>query len=55
MDSKGYKTLSYDKMVSVLIEAIKEQQAVIKGLKEEMTKLSAEVIKLKSKEMSAQK
>jgi hypothetical protein len=28
-DSKGYKTLSYDKLVPVLVEAIKEQQKVI--------------------------
>jgi hypothetical protein len=54
-DSKGYKALSYDKMVPVLVEAIKEQQNVIKELKGEMTKLIAEVNKLKSKDMTAQK
>jgi len=29
-DGKGQKALSYDKMVSVLVEAIKEQQAIIR-------------------------
>jgi hypothetical protein len=29
-DSKGYKTLSYDKLAPVIIEAMKEQQKVIK-------------------------
>jgi transposase len=29
-DGKGYKTLSYDKLTPVLIEAIKEQQAIIR-------------------------
>jgi hypothetical protein len=29
-DSKGYKSLAYDKLVPVLIEAIKEQNAVMK-------------------------
>jgi len=27
-DSKGYKSLSYDKIVPVLVEAIKEQQKI---------------------------
>jgi hypothetical protein len=54
-DSNGYKAMSYDKMVPVLVEAIKEQQVLIKGLKGEMAKLSAEVNRLKSKDMSAQK
>jgi len=30
-DAKGYRTLSYDKLVPVLIEAIKEQQKDIKA------------------------
>jgi hypothetical protein len=28
-DSKGYKSLAYDKLVPVLIEAIKEQQKIV--------------------------
>jgi hypothetical protein len=61
-DSKGYKSLSYDKIVPVLVEAIKEQQKIsdeqhttIKELKGEIAKLIAEVNKLKSRDMSAQK
>jgi len=54
-DSKGYKALSYDKMVPVLVEAIKEQQTVIQELKREMAKLTAEVNKLKSKDMTVKK
>jgi len=29
-DSKGYKTLSYDKLAPVIIEAMKEQQKAIR-------------------------
>jgi trimeric autotransporter adhesin len=68
-DNKGYKSIAYDKITPVLVEAIKEQQKTIaekskiideqqialKELKGEMTKLVAEVNKLKSKDMSAQK
>jgi trimeric autotransporter adhesin len=68
-DDKGYKAVAYDKLVSVLIEAVKEQQKTIADkskvvdeqqnaineLKEEMAKLATEVNKLKSKDMSAQK
>jgi hypothetical protein len=59
-DSKGYKSLSYDKLVPVLVEAIKEQQktievqnVVMKELKGEMTVLRDELNKLKNKDMSA--
>lgn len=48
MDSRGYKALAYDKVVPVLIEAVKEQQAtitdqkaVIKELKERLEKALA--------------
>ncbi|MGO9378710.1 MAG: tail fiber domain-containing protein [Dissulfurispiraceae bacterium] len=68
-DDKGYKAVAYDKLVSVLIEAVKEQQKTIADrskvvdeqqnaineLKGEMAKLIAEVNKLKNKDMSAQK
>lgn len=47
-DSNGYKSLSYDRLVPVLVEAIKEQQQIIK-------RLETEVGKLKSKNLTAQK
>lgn len=34
----GYKTVRYDKVVSVLVEAIKEQQAMIEALRQEVKK-----------------
>jgi hypothetical protein len=34
----GYKTIRYDKVVSVLVEAIKEQQAMIEELRKDMKK-----------------
>jgi len=33
---EGYKTIRYDKVVSVLVEAIKEQQAMIEALRQEV-------------------
>jgi len=35
-DKQGYKTLSYDKLAPVLIEALKEQQKTIKGQQDEL-------------------
>jgi hypothetical protein len=52
IDSKGYKSLAYDKLVPVLVEAIKEQQAVINKLAERLEKLDrleAELKELKSR------
>jgi len=68
-DRKGYKSLSYEKLVPVLVEAIKEQQKTIAeksqiadeqkkkldSLEETVANLIAEVNKLKSRDMSAQK
>jgi trimeric autotransporter adhesin len=68
-DNKGYKALSYDKMVPVLVEAIKEQQKMIAEksrvvdeqqkdiheLKKALAELSALINKLKSSDMTAQK
>ena len=34
----GYKTIRYDKVVSVLVEAIKEQQAMIEELRRDVKK-----------------
>ena len=39
-DSKGYKALSYDKIVPVLVEAIKEQQKIVDGQKEALAEKS---------------
>jgi len=44
-DDKGYKTLSYDKMVPVLIEAVKEQQKVIAEQKNEIADLNEKLSK----------
>jgi hypothetical protein len=38
-DNEGYKTISYDELVPVLIEAIKEQQEKIKNLEERIKNL----------------
>jgi trimeric autotransporter adhesin len=57
-DGKGYKSLSYDKLVPVLVEAIKEQASEIKGLKEKLSRfdtLEARLKRLESKDMTAQK
>jgi hypothetical protein len=37
-DSDGYKSLSYDKLTAVLIEAVKEQQEIIKKQQEQNSK-----------------
>jgi trimeric autotransporter adhesin len=54
-DVNGFKALSYDKLVPVLVEAIKEQQDVIKELKGEMARMSAELNRIKNKDIAAQK
>jgi hypothetical protein len=38
-DRKGYKSLSYDKLVPALVEAIKEQQSIISRLSERLSRL----------------
>jgi hypothetical protein len=65
MDSKGYKSLAYDKLIPVLVEAMKEQQSVIKHqaaeikeLKEKisrMDRLEAKINRLETRDISAQK
>ena len=39
----GYLAVRYDKMIPLLIEAIKEQQTIIDNQKEEMTDMKAEL------------
>jgi hypothetical protein len=45
-DSEGYKALAYDKMVPVLIEAIKEQEGIISNLQKGNTEKDARIEKL---------
>lgn len=40
-DDRGFKAVSYDKLVPVLIEAVKEQQRTISTLQDRMAKLEA--------------
>lgn len=61
-DNNGYKSVAYDKITPVLVEAIKEQQkaleeqqAINKDLAEQMALLRAEINKLRSSDMTAQK
>ncbi len=44
-DKDGYKSVQYSHLVPVLIEAIKEQQAIIESQKTEVDELSAELSK----------
>ena len=39
IDDKEYLTVDYDKMVAVLVEAVKEQQVQIEELKEDIREL----------------
>jgi trimeric autotransporter adhesin len=57
-DSKGYKSLAYDKLVPVLVEALKEQEGEIRELKEKLgrlDRLEAKINKLESKDVTARK
>lgn len=47
-DSDGYKSVAYANLVAVLIEAVKEQQNQIANQQDQITKLIAELEKLKS-------
>ena len=40
-DAEGYKSVAYQNMVAVLIEAVKEQQKSINELKKEVEKLKS--------------
>jgi len=42
IDDKEYLTVDYDKMVAVLVEAVKEQQVQIEELKEDINKLQGD-------------
>ena len=48
-DSEGYKSVAYQNMVAVLVEAVKEQQEVINELKKEVSELK----RIFNKEMSS--
>ncbi len=45
-DTKGYKTLSYDKLVPVLVEAIKEQQEMTSQLRKENSEKESRIVQL---------
>ena len=45
-NEKGYKAVAYDKLTTVLVEAIKEQQVEIENLKAENEKLKAGLQKI---------
>ncbi|MCX7727797.1 MAG: tail fiber domain-containing protein, partial [Chitinispirillaceae bacterium] len=42
-DNMGYKSLSYDRMVALLIEAIKEQQQIIDSLRAEVKEIKSQL------------
>jgi uncharacterized protein YlxW (UPF0749 family) len=48
-DSSGYKSVAYDKMTAVLVEAIKDQQTEIETLRSELEALKALVNSMVSK------
>jgi hypothetical protein len=45
-DSKGYKALAYDKLIPVLVEAIKEQEAVIREHEKQNIEKEARIMRL---------
>ncbi len=49
---EGYKSVSYDKLTAVLIEAVKEQQKQIEELKEKNSNLSLKVSELNQEKVS---
>jgi hypothetical protein len=54
-DPVGYKTVEYSKVVSLLVEAVKEQQKEIEALKNENASLKAQADKVKVLEDKMQK
>lgn len=46
-DTDGYKSLSYDKLTAVLIEAVKQQQKIIDSQNAKIDALQAEVLEIK--------
>jgi hypothetical protein len=53
-DSEGYKSVEYSKVVSVLVEAIKEQQKEIDELKQAKTELASLKAKMAQLEVAVQ-
>lgn len=46
-DSKGYKAVSYEKVIPVLVEAMKEQQTTIQGQQKDLKEKDTEIQALK--------
>jgi len=44
-DSEGYKSIAYDKLTAVLLEAVKAQQKEIEGLKKELASIKIKINK----------
>ena len=53
-DKEGYKSVDYSRLTPILLEAIKEQQAMIKELRSENDAMTAEVAKMKNVNTSIQ-
>ena len=48
-NDQGYKTIWYDKMVPLLVEAIKEQQTIINNQNSQLTNLEEQLTQLLNK------
>lgn len=46
-DNEGYKSLAYDRLVPVLIEAVKEQKQIVEKQKSEIEQLRGELVEVK--------
>jgi hypothetical protein len=46
-DAEGYKSLAYDRLVAVLIEAVKEQKSIVEKQQTEITELRGEIAEIK--------
>ena len=47
-DNQGYKSLAYDRLVPVLIEAVKEQKEIVEKQNDEIQKLRGELAEIKT-------
>ncbi len=48
-DAGGYKSLAYDRLVAVLIEAVKEQKSIVEKQQTEIDQLRGEIAEIKEK------